>query len=515
MAEYRHNLGLLFQTVVNRHAHRTALNFGNAEQYTYHELDLVSDQCAGLLLNLNIKKGHIVALDGHKIVEIYALILACIKLGVTYTVLDPDSPPERSSRILSTCRPNLYISDSETGHTPESEFQTLRISELVDQIRTAEPTPHSLYAAVIGTAPAYIMFTSGSTGFPKGVVIRHYQVLNFIQWCQTAFALSEQEILTQANPLFFDNSVFDLYSSLFTGAELGILSKADLADPQQLVTKVEQLKCTLWFSVPSLLIYLTTMKALTAANFSTLKKIVFGGEGYPKAQLKKLFDLYGERTTFFNVYGPTEGTCMCASHVISPADFKTLEGFPQLGQIAGNFDYYIVDESGKQCPENAPGELLLKSPNVSSGYINNPEQTQSRFIPDPFSQFPDDIVYKTGDIVKYNSEIAGLEILGRTDNQIKHMGYRIELEEIETSIARLPYVNQVGVVHGQIRGLSRIIGIVSCSNSISEAEIKQDLAPFLPAYMMPHSIYFSDALPRNANGKVDRIALKNHYIPDN
>jgi D-alanine--poly(phosphoribitol) ligase subunit 1 len=280
------------------------------------------------------------------------------------------------------------------------------------------------------------MFTSGSTGFPKGAVMTHANVANLIDWSRETFSITTDDVLTNVNPLYFDNSVFDFYSALFNGATLTPFSKEETSDPKLLVEKVDAATCTLWFSVPSLLMFLQTMRATDGKHLRSIRRFVFGGEGYPKAKLKSLFDTYANTSEFFNVYGPTECTCICSSYRVTQSDFDDLQGLPPLGHIAANFDYLIVD-----------GELCLLGPNVGLGYYNDPERTAQSFVQNPMNDKFIDIMYRTGDLVRLNPADGKLYIEGRKDNQIKHMGYRIELEEIEAALHCLDYVSEAAVLH--------------------------------------------------------------------
>jgi D-alanine--poly(phosphoribitol) ligase subunit 1 len=254
------------------------------------------------------------------------------------------------------------------------------------------------------------------------------------------------------------------------------------------------------------------MKVLNERNMKKVKRYIFGGEGYPKSKLKELYDLYSSRAEFHNVYGPTECTCICSSYRITDSDFQDLQGFPPLGSMIKNFSYLILNEDNSPVKMNEYGELCLLGPNVGMGYYNDAERTRLNFVQNPMNRFYDEIMYKTGDLVKYDSSDNKIYIKGRKDNQVKHMGYRIELEEIETALCCLEDVSQAAVVHGESRGLSRIVAILSSSNDIDVSKIRKDLKSILPDYMIPASFHVVHELPKNANGKVDRLKLATDYL---
>ena len=244
----------------------------------------------------------------------------------------------------------------------------------------------------------------------------------------------------------------------------------------------------------------------------TIRRFIFGGEGYPKSKLKKLYDIYTDRAEFFNVSGPTECTCICSSYKITDDDFVDLRGFPPLGDMIDNFSYLILDENDKRVPDNEIGELCLLGPNVGIGYYSDPERTRLSFVQNPYNSHYREIMYKTGDMVRYNSEDKKIYNVGRKDNQIKHMGYRIELEEIETALSCLDYISQAAVLHGSHRDLSRLVAVVATKTEVNEAGLRDDLKQIIPDYMIPTTFHMVSELPKNPNGKVDRRKLTEIYL---
>lgn len=516
---YNYNLGKKFENIVKKFSDNIAIKFNSSHSITYYELNNKVNQIANFLIFNNVKPFDVVSISGTKNVLTYSFILACLKIGAIYTILDPESPVERLKRIINTCLPKIIIIDTEMGNNLQDLGKNIKAKIINNNSNLIESEISNFGSDnlketknITGTNPAYIMFTSGSTGFPKGAVMTHANVLNFISWNIETFKFTPEDILTNVNPLYFDNTVFDFYSSLFTGACLVPFPKSIVTTPQLLLNVIDELKCTSWFSVPSLLIFLQTMKAFNKNNLKYIKRIIFGGEGYPKSKLKLLYDIYSERCTFFNVYGPTECTCMCSSYIITPNDFINLQGFPPLGQIANNFSFLILNEKSERVPDDEIGELCLLGPNVGKGYYNDPERTHKNFVQNPFNKSYSEIMYRTGDLVKINPEDKKIYILGRKDNQIKHMGYRIELEEIETALSCLNYISQVAVLHGERRGLSQIVAIIATKEKVKENKIRVDLKQNIPDYMIPTIFHFEEELPKNPNGKIDRVKLSEKYL---
>ena len=509
---YPYNLGISFYSVAAEQGGRTALRYPSGEKIDYRGLNERSNRMGRYLLSKGFVKGDVIALFNEKSEIAYSLMLGCLKTGVIYTNLDVSSPSQRLIKILGNCQPKAIFFDKQDEvlwgtcreALPDSVLIDLHDEGLRADAASLEGGDLEESLQVNGGDAAYIMFTSGSTGFPKGAVMSHNNLLNFIQWGRTTFAVTPEDVFTNANPIYFDNSVFDFYTSLFNGATLVPLSHDLVKNAQKVVQAINDSGCTIWFSVPSLLVYLLTTKSLTAADFKTIRRISFGGEGFPKNKLKQLYDLFGERITLFNVYGPTECTCICSSYIISAEDFDNMNELAPLGHMAPNFGYTILpfDESNPDF-----GELALMGPCVGLGYYNDPARTGQSFVQNPQSRFQQ-LMYKTGDVVQRATN-GYLHFRGRVDNQIKHMGYRIELEEVEAAFASLHYINEVGVVYEKINAeLGQIKAFVSvASGDVRKEGISADLKAILPPYMLPRVITILEILPKNANGKIDRKAL--------
>ena len=509
MSDYIYNIGSLFTKIAGENAEKTALKYPDGTAVTYSELNLLTRKLETVLRANGLKKGDVISLFNNKSPLAYACMLAALETGIIYTNLDFTSPFERVKKIIDRCKPKLLFFDMDCDIREDVCTLGIPTINLYDNF-DVDAAPIAVAEEIVrqrvtGSDAAYIMFTSGSTGFPKGAVITHANLLNFISWGKTTFNITGDDICTNANPIYFDNSVFDFYVTLFSGAQLVPLTNDITRDPFQLVKAVAAARCTTWFSVPSLLVYLMTTKALGAGSLPAMRRFIFGGEGFPKPRLKKLYELYGHIAGLYNVYGPTECTCICSSHLIADRDFDDMNSLATLGYLAPNFDYVLIntDETGKF------GELCLKGPNVGAGYYNDPERTAGSFIQNPYNGYYNEVVYKTGDLVEVDA-VGHLHFRGRIDNQVKHMGYRIELEEIESLLNTLNYVNEAAVIYDRINeSLGQIIAYVSAQGVDDALLIIADLKSLVPEYMVPRKLHIMAELPKNQNGKIDKVALKN------
>lgn len=511
MNTYHYNLGSYFEEIASAHSRRPALRYSD-RVYTYGDLNRWVECLSALLLGRGCRRGDVIAIGHNKRPLSYALMLAALRLGVAYVNIDVGSPVARSSSILRVSGASLLFYDDPAFEATMEELASLHGREAVMLAEEHLPAisnsereeQQRLRNLVDGASIAYIMFTSGSTGVPKGVAVTHQNVLHFIAWGVSCFGISDQDNFANLSPMYFDNSVFDFYIGLFSGASLSPVYREFLTSPYELVPFIGRMGCSIWFSVPSLLIYLMAMKAMTPAAMPSLRAIVFGGEGYPKVELQKLYGLFSGQASLVNVYGPTECTCICSAYPLSDRDFEDLTGLPPLGRLNPNFDYRILDDLDNDAEI---GELGLIGPNVAAGYFNDPERTAAAFhtLTDP-ARFMKRM-YRTGDLVR---EVEGnLHFIGRKDNQIKHMGYRIELEEIEHALVKLSQVNQAAVVyHRTHTAYGKLIGFVACAETVDEKALLTSLAKLIPDYMVPSKLIVLPKLPKNPNGKVDRLQLR-------
>ncbi|MGD0967236.1 MAG: amino acid adenylation domain-containing protein [Candidatus Aquilonibacter sp.] len=514
---YHYNAALKYEAVAQAFPERPALKLAGGRTVTHGELNERANRIAALLRRQGLRKRDTIGIVHNKTIECFALMLAALKIGVVYFNIDDQNPPARLEHIFSTARPRAIFADSIPPSVERANNGSAALVEIGEEAFSslvARETPQAPdeSAAITGADPAYIMYTSGSTGVPKGALMSHANVVSFAAWVGSRFDVKPDDTLTNVNPMYFDNSVFDFYGGLFNGAAIAAVTRDVVSDPSAMLRQVEEAQCTLWFSVPSLLIYLMTLKLLEPNRLSAIRSFVFGGEGYPRPELRKLYEAFGARSKLINVYGPTECTCMCSAWDVRPQDLQESSGFVTLGPIAQNFSMLVLDGGGAVSPGGV-GELCLLGPQVGLGYVNDAERTARAFVPNPLNSAWSERMYRTGDLVRLGMDGETLDFVGRADNQVKHMGYRIELEEIEAAINQIPGVTQSSVLlrEGR-RDMKLLVAYLATQRDIEENELRKSLNELLPPYMVPQRFVVRRQLPKNANGKVDRIALANETL---
>ena len=502
---YKYNLGQVFENITSKKPENIAIITKNKkDNISFQNLNILSNRIANFIINKGLKKNDVVAIFHDKSPTSYSLMIACLKIGLIYTCIDPNSPKARLNKILKISSPKLIFSFQDLDDS-EYDFVIYNHKNFINNLSNYDSELPIENKYVNSNTPAYLMFTSGSTGFPKAVIISHQNVINFISWSRLTFQITNKDVFTSINPPYFDNSVFDFYCSLFNGASLISVNQKLLITSKKLIYYLNTKKPTILFCVPSMLVYILNMRSIMPSDLPSLKKIIFGGEGFPKTQLRKLWQIWGEKKLFYNVYGPTECTCICSSYLVKKQDLATNDLLP-LGPIAFNFEAIIVNENMKKVEDGEIGELLIGGPNIGMGYYNNSEKTETSFIINPFNGQYREKYYKSGDLVIYNKKSNLLCFKGRVDNQIKKMGHRIELEEIESALNSIKQVKECAVVSKNLEEKILIYACISV-DQIEEDQIIKQLKDSLPYYMIPDIFLKFDLLPKNSNGKIDKVEI--------
>lgn len=469
---------------------------------TYLELLQTSKRVGSELSNYVIPRQPIPILMEKGINALYSF-LGIVYAGGFYILLNPELPISRLKKILEILETNVILTD-ENNIELAQEIGINKIILKIEELKNKDIDEEKLQQIrkqALDVDPLYANFTSGSTGTPKGVVISHRSVIDFINIFTEKFNITESDIIGNQAPFDFDVSVKDIYSCVKTGATLVVIPKKLFSAPAKLLDYICENKVTTLIWAVSALCLITTFHGLDYKVPETLNKILFSGEVMPIKHLKEWIK-HLPKVTFVNLYGPTEITCNCTYHIID----KNLEYEKQIpvGQAFDNEQVFLLN--GNNEPINAIneiGEICVKGTALALGYYNDLKQTNERFIQNPLNNKYSDIIYKTGDM-GYLDENNDLHFCGRKDFQIKHMGHRIELEEIEMAMGKIDEVDRVCCIY--IEEKSKIYGFYI--GNITKIELHDKLKKVLPIYMIPNILTKLEEMPMTKNGKIDRNKLK-------
>ncbi len=422
-----------------------------------------------------------------------------------YSPIDVDMPGSRVNKILEVLEPAVVIT---TGTLREvfSAYDYKGEFLLLEEVLVSDVQDDALEAARgkgIDTDLLYVLFTSGSTGVPKGVTINHRAVIDYIDWVTETFDITEKDSLGNQAPFYFDNSILDIYSTLKTGATTYIIPKTLFAQPVLLLEYLKEKKINTIFWVPSALIVVAKLKAFKNVDLSdTLRRVLFCGEVMPNKQLN-VWRRFLPDVQYANLYGPTEITDACTYYIVD-REFSDEEPLP-IGFPMPNTDILVLNEENEPVTGEEPGELCVRGTSLSMGYYKNPEKTKEAFVQNPLNQAVPELIYRTGDVVKYN-ERGEIVYLSRKDFQIKHMGHRIELGEIETAVSSLPEISLNCCLYDEKR--QKIVLFIE--EELEKAYINEKISHLVPEYMLPNKVVRVEKMPINANGKIDRVKLKEY-----
>ena len=453
------------------------------------------------------QSGKPIAIFIDRSVSCLAAMMGTLYSGNFYAVLDVKSPLDRLQKILDTLAPAAIITDKSglangKALTDGTDIQLLEYEALEESSVNAEALAQ-IRGRVIDTDPMYVLFTSGSTGVPKGVVVSHRAVIAYTTWVIETFGIDENTSWGSQTPFYFSMSITDIFSTLMSGASFYIIPKMYFSFPVTLINFLNEKKINTIYWVPSALNIVANMDTFSAVVPQYLKKILFAGEVMPTKQLniwrQALPDAF-----YANLFGPTETTDICTYYVVD-RDFANDEALP-IGNACNNCGIIVIDEQGRELPMGQPGELCARGSFLAMGYYNNPQQTAAAFVQNPLNTAYPETVYKTGDIVRYN-ERGELIYMSRKDFQIKHMGYRIELGEIEAAVNNIDNIISSACIYDKDK--QKII--LFYQGNADEDSVLALAKSSLPIYMRPNKVFRLERMLYNANGKIDRVALTKKY----
>ncbi|NCQ97914.1 MAG: amino acid adenylation domain-containing protein [Microcystis aeruginosa L211-101] len=490
----------LFEEQVERTPHAVAVVF-EGQQLTYNELNCRANQLAHYLQSLGVKPDTLVGICVERSLEMIVGLLGILKASGAYVPLDPDYPIERIIFMLEDAAVKVLLTQQKLiNKLPEHQAQLICLDadwELISQFSQDNPITD-----VQATNLAYVIYTSGSTGQPKGVMLSHSNLSNHMFWMQETFPLTKTDRVLQKTPFSFDASVWEFYAPLLVGGQLLIAQPGGHTDSDYLLKTIAQQQVTTVQLVPSLLQMLLEQGGIE--NCQLLKRVFCGGEILPVALQEKLLSQLN--VNLCNLYGPTE---CCIDVTFWNCQREMYGQRIPIGRPISNTQIYILDSNLQSLPVGIPGELHIGGAGLARGYLNRPELTQEKFIPNPFSNYPDSRLYKTGDLARYLPD-GNIEYLGRIDNQVKIRGFRIELGEIETVLKQHSQVQSSVIIDQEdTSGNKRLVAYIVPQKETTPTpnELRQFLKEKLPDYMIPSAFVIMESLPLTPNGKIDRRAL--------
>ena len=506
----------------------TALVF-KGTSLTYGALEEASNRLARALKESGCRRGDRVGLLMPKMPAAIVAMLGALKADASYVPMDPASPAARQARVLEVSDCRCILAAGLVGQNLRDTLAAATLTQRpmigwLDEDVPPETDPVFTLrdlAAYPETPPAYantdgdvahILFTSGSTGIPKGVMITHASVAHLIRWARAYFGIAPADRISQHPPLRFDVSTFDVFGTLWAGAELHLVPPELNLLPHKLAQFIREARLTQWFSVPSVLNLMANFDVVRQDDFPALRRVLFAGEVLPTPTLIHWMRRL-PHVQFTNHYAPTETTIVSSYYTVPRCPADEREPIP-IGTACVGEELMVLDEQLRPVAPGDIGDLYVRGVGVSPGYWRDLEKTRSVFLPWRDGAGPYDRIYRTGDLASRGAD--GLfYYVGRADTQIKNRGYRIELGEIEAALHSLPGLQESAVVAVKSEGFEGWLiccaYVPASNNGVSPESLRKGLAGLVPGYMLPARWMRFDVLPKNDNGKIDRPRLREGF----
>ena len=472
---------------------------------TYKELWETARSVGTKLANYVPPRSPVPVFMEKRVETIYAF-LGAVYAGCFYVLLDSKLPSERLKQILQTLQSEVLVLHPDY----EKQFKALEyegnVVNILEALQEEEDAVllETIREQRLDIDPLYAIFTSGSTGIPKGVLVSHRSVIDFMEEFVDIFGITDKDVIGNQAPFDFDVSVKDIYSTLKTGATMQIIPKKMFSFPTKLLDYLDEREITTLIWAVSALCIVTTLKGLEYKVPQKVNKIIFSGEVMPIKHLNE-WKKYLPDALYANVYGPTEITCNCTYYIVD-REFQPGESLP-IGQPFPNEKVFLLDEENQLVREaGKKGEICVSGTALSLGYYRNPEQTEKVFVQNPLNEKYLERIYRTGDMAYYGHD-GYLYFASRKDFQIKHMGHRIELGEIELAMELAEGIRRACCTYDESE--NKIVTFYE--GEAEKRQIVRALGKKLPAYMIPNVWVKLDRLPITKNGKIDRKKMLKEY----
>ena len=501
-------LDRLLDYSARRFGDRIAATEPGARDISYDELNQLAGKISGFLQSRGVTRGDRVGIQLPKSIASLAAIFGVLRAGAAYVPVDSTAPRSRNAFIFSDCAVKFVILRSQDLAGPDSPYAAPVALDVVDP---------SLSGCVIAQGPAgvspavdvpaglaYILYTSGSTGLPKGVMLTHGNALAFINWCSSTFLPDERDHFSSHAPFHFDLSILDIYLSIKHGARLVLISEDVGRNPRELASLIAKERISVWYSTPSILRLLLEVKEIERFDHSSLRIVMYAGEVFPVKHLHRLMTIW-PKPRYYNLYGPTE-TNVCTYFALPESISPQHSSGVPIGKVCSGDSAIVMDSDNRQVCAGDEGELFIAGPSVTCGYWNLPERNSSAFFEDASGVR----WYKTGDVVREDAH-GNYVYVSRRDRMIKRRGYRVELGEIEAALYRHASITEAAVVAlPDSADDVRVTAFINWNGHEppSIIALKRFCMENLPAYMIPDRFSVQASLPKTSTQKIDYQRLK-------